>query len=226
MKRIGLIAAFALATLAAPAAGKPHPNWTATVTVSPSGVHMLGNPDAPVELTEYVSYTCPHCSTFQQQSEAPMRLAYVQPGKLSIRVRHVLRDPVDLTVVMLVNCGDPQGFFKRHNMFLHGQSKWLSRMGGTTEAQRKRWTAGGFSAGMRAIASDLDFYAMMAPLGYSRSAVNQCLADREKAERLAAQSEELKNSGVNSTPSFSLNGLLLAATHDWQTLDLQIRARM
>jgi len=226
MKRIGLFAAFALAAIATPSAGKPHPNWLATVTVTKTGEHMLGNPEAPIELTEFVSYTCPHCSSFEQQSDAPMRIAYIQPGKVSLKVQHVLRDPVDLTVAMLTNCGDPKGFFKRHHLFLYDQAKWLARMGNFSEAQRQRWTAGGMQAGMQAIANDFDFYSMMAPLGYSRSAVTGCLADKEMAKRLVTQSEEASNLGVTATPSFSLNGLLLAATHDWKTLDIQIKARM
>jgi len=222
--RILQMAAIAVAALFSTAASQP--NWTATVAVTPSGSHVLGNPAAPVKVTEYVSYTCPHCATFQQQSEAPMRLAYVTPGKVSVEVRHFLRDQVDLTVAMLTNCGDPNEFFKRHNAFLYNQEKWLTKMGNTTEAQRKRWSTGEMPARLQAIASDFDFYAIMARSGFSRAAVNRCLSDEDMAKRLAEQTFEAQKSGVSGTPSFALNGTLLAATHDWKSLNVQIQARM
>lgn len=228
--RIVRMTALAVAALLSLAAGivlaTDRPNWTATVTVTPSGSHVLGNPDAPVKLTEFVSYTCPHCATFQQQSDAPMRLAYVTPGKVSVEVRHLLRDPVDLTVAMLTNCGDPNGFFKRHHAFLYSQDKWIVKMGDMSEAQRKRWTAGEMHVRLQAIADDFDFYAIMAQRGFSRTAVNRCLADTAMARKLADQTENAQNFGVSGTPSFALNGILLAATHDWKSLDIQIRARL
>lgn len=222
--RVLRIAAIAAAALLSMAAGKP--NWTATVTVNEDGTHVLGNPEAAVKLTEFVSYTCPHCSSFEKQANAPMRLAYVMPGKLSIQVQHVVRDPVDLTVAMLANCGDSGGFFERHHAFLYDQDKWLTKMASTTEEQRKRWMAGEMPARLQAIASDFGFYATMAQRGYSRSAVNRCLSDKPMAERIVAQTEAAAKLGVNGTPSFALDGALLAATHDWESLDVQLKARM
>lgn len=226
MKRLVRTAALVMTAVLSLAAGKPHPNWNATVTVTPKGTHVLGNPNATVKVTEFVSYTCPHCSTFQKQSEVPMRLAYVPPGKVSIEVRHLLRDPIDLTVAMLTNCGSPEGFFKRHHVFLGGQDKWLVRMGSTSEAQRKRWTTGEMSTRLRAIASDFKFYPIMASFGYSRSAVDRCLSDKDMAEKLTAQTKAASELGVTGTPSFAIDGLLLAATHSWSDLEPQIKARL
>lgn len=224
--RIIKLAALAVTALVSIAAGNPHPNWTATVTVAEDGSHILGNTQAQTTLTEYVSYTCPHCSTFQKQSDAPLRLAYVMPGKLSLQVRHLVRDPVDLTVAMLTNCGDPQGFFKRHHTFLYGQEEWFSRMGGTSEGQRTRWTTGPVPARLKAVARDFDFYSMMVPLGFTRSEVDKCLADEAMLDTLMEQTKHASQIGVRSTPSFALDGVLLAGTHDWETLDFQIQARM
>lgn len=230
MMRILRLAAMAVAALALLAAGSSltaaGANWTATVTVTPSGTHVLGNPDAPVKLAEYVSYTCPHCAHFEQEADAPMRLAYVMPGKVSVEIRHMLRDPVDLTVAMLTNCGDSKGFFQLHHTFLYGQDKWMLKMGSMSEEQRKRWSAGELPVRLKAIADDFDFYSIMARRGFSRTAVDRCLSDEAMAKRLVAQTEKARDAGVNATPSFALNGVLLAATHDWNSLDVQIRARL
>lgn len=224
MRYLKALAATAFAILAV-AAGKPHPNWTATVTATDSGTYVLGNPDADIKVAEYVSYTCPHCATFQKQSDAPMRLAYITPGKVSVEVRHLVRDPVDMTVALLTHCGDPKGFFSRHNAFLRSQEDWLTRMGGMSEAQQQRWQTGPYPARMQAIASDFDFYATMTRRGYTRSDINRCLSDEAMMRKLAAQTQTAMKDGVTGTPSFAINGVLLAATHNWQALDSQIKAR-
>ncbi len=215
-----------LASITPAAAAEKKANWTATVTVQPDGTHVLGNPKAKVKLDEFVSYTCSHCANFEKQADATLRLAYVQPGKLSVRVVHLVRDPVDMTVAMLTNCGDPAGFFKRHSIFLHAQDKWLPQMRNATEAQRTRWTSGDTAARFRAIAGDLGFYALMAPRGYTRTAVDRCLADDAMSQRIAAQSAAARELGVPGTPSFAIGGALLDSVHDWPALEGAIKERL
>ncbi len=220
-----LVAAIVLpATLAA--AATPRANWLAMSAVTPEGGHRLGNPDAAIKLVEWVSYTCPHCATFQKQAETPLRMAYVNSGKVSVEVRHLVRDPVDLAATVLANCGSPANFWRLHNAFLIGQDRWIVKMASASDAQKARWSNGGFSARMRAIAADFGFYAIMEQRGYPRAAVDRCLADEAAARRLAGHREAAAAAGVDGTPSFLLNGLLLTGTHDWQSLELQIKARL
>lgn len=220
------LAAVAAAALLSIGASKPHPNWTTTVTVTESGSHVLGNPGAPVKLTEFISYTCGHCADFHVEAETPLKLAYVMPGKVSVEVRHLLRDPIDLTVAMLTNCGDPQRFFMNHSLFLHRQESWKKALDTASEVQKKRWTTGTTAQRLRAVATDFGFYAIMEQRGYDRPTVNRCLADEAMARRLTQQTQAAVDAGVTGTPSFMLNGSLLAGTHSWQALDLQLRARM
>lgn len=203
-----------------------HPNWTATVAVTPAGGHLLGNPAAKVKLVEYVSYTCSHCAHFQKQSEAMLRLAYVTPGKVSVEVRHLIRDPIDLTVAVLTNCGPPAGFFRSHSTFLATQDSWIHRIDTASDVQKQRWTNGTTAARLRAIATDFGFYAIMEQRGLGRAAVDRCLADEALSRRIAEQNGEAQRLGIEGTPSFLLNGLLLAGTHDWPSLEPQIKARL
>ncbi|PEQ12937.1 hypothetical protein B2G71_08860 [Novosphingobium sp. PC22D] len=222
---IRLIALAAVAALAG-AASPPHPNWTATVAEKPNGTHMLGNPAAKVKLTEYVSYTCPHCARFNHDADAVLRLTYVPQGKVSVTVQHLVRDPIDLTVAMLTNCGDDETFFKKHNAFMATQDKWLGKLGSFTEAQRKRWNEGTMATRMQAIASDFGFYPMMEQWGYDRAATTRCLGDAAMAKTLVDQTQEASALGVNATPSFAIDGAVLAGTHDWTSLEPQIKARI
>ena len=42
----------------APPAGK---SWADTVTVTPEGGYLMGNPDAPIKLIEFGALSCSHC---------------------------------------------------------------------------------------------------------------------------------------------------------------------
>ncbi|MCZ8173159.1 MAG: thioredoxin domain-containing protein, partial [Brevundimonas sp.] len=69
MRRRGLVTgALALAAVLLAGAGKPkEKDWSATVTISRDGYHVRGNPQAPIRLIEYVSYSCPHCGIFEME---------------------------------------------------------------------------------------------------------------------------------------------------------------
>jgi protein-disulfide isomerase len=221
---LGLVAAVSLG------AGKPTPapargNWPGTITTTPGGGHRMGNPAAPVRLVEYVSYTCPHCAHFEIEADGQLKMGYIVPGKVSVEVRHLVRDPVDLTVAMLTNCGPPARFFLNHAAFMRTQATWIGPMTGASTAQLQRWTAGDPVVRRRNIASDFRLYAMAATRGIDRVTADRCLADNALAQRLAAMTQEAGELGVTSTPSFSLNGVLLTGTHDWHVLAPQIAAR-
>ncbi len=210
------IAAAAIAALFCVAATEPHPDWTGHVSVTPSG-NVLGNPAAKVKLAEYVSYTCPHCAHFNQESEGALRMVYVADGKVSVEVRHLVRDPIDLAAALLANCGDPARFFERHNAFMRTQETWLDRVFKAPPAQRQSWSAGPLPQRLRGIAAAAGFYDMMEQREYSRTAVNRCLADQAMTNRLMGQTKAAIADGVEGTPSFAINGKLDAA-HDWESL--------
>ena len=221
------LAAIAAAALLSMAATRPAPaNWATRVAVTPSGSHVLGNPDAALKLSEYISYTCTHCADFDREASDRLRIYGVAQGKLSVEVRHLVRDPIDMTVAMLTNCGAPAKFFANHTAFLRSQSRWLAAANSASPAQRARWTSGTARSRFQAIASDFGFYQIMASRGYDRMAVERCLADTAMAQKLADQTSEAARLGVTGTPSFLLNGELLAGTHDWQGLKPQLDARM
>ncbi len=226
MRLIKLAAFAAGILLSVGSAGAAPSNWNTTVRVTPSGSHVLGNPAAMIKLTEYISYTCSHCADFDRAANDPLRLYFVMPGKVSVEVRHLVRDPIDLTVAMLTNCGAPGKFHGNHTAFLRSQSRWIAIASAASSAQQARWTNGDPSARRRAIASDFGFYAILQGRGYDRPAADRCLADNAMAQRLAQQTAEAARLGINGTPAFLLNGEVLAGTHDWETLQTQLKARV
>lgn len=224
--RVMKIAGLAVAALFSLAAARPAGDWNARIAVTPAGSHIIGNPAAALKLVEYISYTCSHCAHFDRTAGDPLRLFYVTPGTLSIEVRHLVRDPIDLTVAMLTNCGPPGKFSQNHTAFLRRQESWLARANGAGAAQQARWSTGDGLARRRAIADDFGFYPIMLARGYDRPTVDRCLGDEATARRLAEQTRAAVALGVQGTPSFALNDELLAGTHDWPALQVHLKARM
>ncbi len=217
-------AALALAAIALTAAtDTAQSGWLATVAETDGG-HRIGNPQAKVRLIEYVSYTCPHCARYTRESEAALRAGYVAPGDVSVEIRHLIRDPVDLTAAMLANCGPTSRFAANHAAFMFGQDEWLAVASKLTAAQQQRWRTGEAAARRRAIAGDFGFYRIMEQRGYSRSEADRCLADETLARKLAETSaRDWDLPGIGGTPSFSINGVVLPGTHSWPALEQQIK---
>lgn len=233
MKKAIAPAALALGALIAltgagkPAKPAPRANWVAAGSITPEGHHLLGNPGASLRLVEYVSYTCSHCSNFEVQSEAQLKIGMVAPGKGAIEVRNFVRDPIDMTVALITNCVPPSRFFTLHTAFMRSQAQWIGPLANSTEAQRQRWFNGTFATRTRAIASDFKFYDFMAARGMDRSTLDRCLSNEALAKKLAAETDEAINQyNVSGTPSFMIDGILLAGTHDWASLRPQILARL
>ena len=240
LKTIGLIVATLCGAALLVGAGRPtlppaantaaagaKANWNAVVSRTALDSHLLGNPNATIKLVEYISYTCPHCAHFEEESDAQLRIGFVGPGKGSIEVRNFVRDPVDLTIALLTHCGPTAKFFGNHSAFLRHQTTWLTQAASLTEAQRQRWSNPDFAARTRAIAGDLGLYSLMEARGYDRPALDRCLGDRALADRLAKNTKDAAAKDfVTGTPSFVLDGVPLSGTYSWATLKPQIEARL
>lgn len=209
---------------AAPAHKAAPTNWGTLVTVTADGSHMLGNPKAPTQVTEFVSYTCPHCAHFTKESDVPLRQTMVPKGQVAMTVTNLLRNPIDLTIAMLTTCGDPKRFFTRHNAFLATQDIWMAKLNTIGEDRQKRWYEGDVQARMRLIAADFDFYSMVAPWGVSHAQADQCINDKAAFARLEQQQKTVQAVGATSTPSFVLDGKLLDV-HDWAGLSQALSAK-
>ena len=233
------LAGLALALIggAAFAATKPAPkpgqiptggrNWNAAMVLTPQGTHLLGNPAAKIKLTQFISYTCPHCAHFEEQADAQLKLLFVANGKGSVEVRNFIRDPIDLTVALLTNCGPANKFFANHALFLRTQNKWIAPMTHPSPTQQARWSGGAFAQRTRAIARDFGFYQIMQTRGYTAIQIDKCLADEALARRLAASPDEAQEKlFVTGTPMFAIDGVVLAGTYTWDALRPQLDARM
>ncbi|MBY8337306.1 DsbA family protein [Alteriqipengyuania sp. NZ-12B] len=204
-----------LAGLASPAAAQ---DWLQTVERTPVS-HIVGNPDAPVTLTEYISYTCPHCREFAMQGEEVLKLGYVSKGDLRYEYRDVSANPVDLTAAMMARCGAPEKFPGNHSALMMAQPQYNALMRLATKAQTDRWFNGDKATRRRAVASDLNLYAIFERRGYTRVELDRCLADQALADRIEGAIEaDVETYGPIPTPSFVVNGTMLEGVHTWDQL--------
>lgn len=216
----------AFAKAAAQPATPKTANWTTTVSVTPGGAHAIGNPNAKIKLDEFVSYTCPHCSHFAKDGDGALQLAYVGSGKVQVTVHNFIRDSVDLAAALLANCGPASKFKQNHMMFMLQQPKWLEKAERASDGQKKRWNTGDLPTRMRSISSALGFYDMMATRGYSRVEADRCLANKAMADKLVQGTKSaIDKYNIPGTPSFVLDGNLLAGTFTWEMLQPQLDAR-
>jgi protein-disulfide isomerase len=227
------IALLGIAMLTVSAAPKAEPqagaHWLATIAATKGGGHLLGNPDAKLKLIAWESYTCHFCHAFETEAAAPIRLAYISTGKVSLEVRHIIRDPIDLTAAMLTECVPKEKFFDAHRQLYLHFDKTLDLMANHTQAQVTRWngTESDRASGRRAIAEDFGFYDIFEQLGMSRAQMTQCVNDDALAHKLANETKaDSDKYGITGTPSFALDGTLLIATHSWDLLQPQIDARL
>ena len=198
--------------------------WAAKTQRTERG-HRTGNPEAEAELIEFISYTCSHCADFAKQSDGTLDLAAVGPGDLSVEVRPVIRNYLDLVVTMLVHCGEPEGFKNRHRMYLYAQDDWLKKAISAPQTQQAIWARGTAEARLSA-ARSLDLDDMLIGRGVTAPQVNACLADDAAAQAiLDNERADRTEFGVTGTPTFALDGKRLEGVHNWPALSGVLQAR-
>ncbi|MEM7319147.1 MAG: DsbA family protein [Pseudomonadota bacterium] len=148
---------------------------------------VLGAEDAPVEIIEYASYTCPHCANFHNGPYKQLKADFIDTGKVRFVYREVYFDRYGLWASMVARCAGPDKFFGITNLLYEQQPTW-SRAGGPAE-----------------IVEELRKIGLLAGIG--REELEACLQDGDQARTLVAWYEENANQdGITSTPSFVVNG--------------------
>ena len=145
---------------------------------------VFGAADAPVTVIEYASLTCHHCMNFHIKTWPAFKTKYVDTGKVRFIAREFPLDPLSAAGFMLARCGDEAKWYPIVDMLYWTQEGWA-------HAQKP-----------------LDALTQtMKQAGFSEEKVTACL-QREDLFRAVRQIQERANKefGVNSTPTFFVNG--------------------
>ena len=113
------------------------------------GDFTIGDPEAPVQVVEYASFTCPHCAAFHQSSWDWLNEEFIEPGRIGFTMRDVFFDRFGLWASMAARCGGEKAFYPLADQYMSKQAEWtkaediglaiasIARRSGLTEPQIK-----------------------------------------------------------------------------------------
>jgi len=227
---LGLAACNESASTGAALSGEPIENiappegksWTEVVEKTPEGGYRMGNPDAPIKMIEFASLTCPHCATFAAASGEELKQKFVASGRVSLEFRNFVMNPLDLTMAMLTQCGQPGAFFALTEQTLANQNAIVDTWSKAGEAQVAQAASQPPEKRYQAIAKVAGLDTFFAARGIAAEQANTCLADHKGAEALvettSKQSDEYE---ITGTPAFVINGVK-ADSNAWPEIKAQL----
>ncbi len=208
-----------IASVAAPAGKK----WSEVVVATPDGMRM-GNPDAPLKVVEFGSFTCSHCAEFSKESAEPLKTQFIDSGRVSYELRPFIRDPLDLTAAAVAICSGPERFFAlAENIFASQEELFAGAQANPNAAQNigALPAADRFPALARAWGLDRFFAAR----GIPAADLNRCLADTAGLDKRTEVTERSgKQYEISGTPTFLLNGEVIEGVGTWPALRDRLRA--
>ena len=203
------------AAAVAPPAGQ---RWTDVVKATPEGGRLMGNPDAPVRLTEFASLTCHVCADFSNTGIEPLK-EYVNSGTVSYEFRNFIRDGVDLTAAQLTHCAPDGAFFPLTEALYADQKNWfMAKVEGLNEKLQGLRNAPPAQQS-RAVTQALGLDGWFASRGLSTQAQSRCLADTAAATRLGeATTKAAGDYDIQGTPTFLIDGRKIEGT-SWSLVE-------
>lgn len=148
---------------------------------------VLGNPDAKVTITEYASYTCPHCSTFHEAVFKPLKADYIDTGKVKFVFREVYFDRYGLWASVIARCGGEMRYFGINSILFEKQREWAASEDPTVVVENLKTI--GRSAGL------------------SNDQLDACLKDEKMVEAMIAKfQKDMEADKIEGTPSIVING--------------------
>ncbi len=165
------------------------------------GEMALGSADAPVTIIEYASATCPHCARFHEGAFKQIKTEFIDTGTARFIFREFPFDDLALAAFMLARCAPADKYFPMLDVLFEQQAVW-------TRNNPK---------------GELFKIAKLA--GFTEESFESCLKNEEIAKGILAIREKAGTSyGIDSTPSFFINGEKLEGNQDFESFKAKIEA--
>ena len=143
---------------------------------------VMGQEDAPVTIVEYASMTCPHCAHFHKETLPKLKEKYIEPGKVKLILREFPFDPRAEAGFMLARCADDK-YFPMVDVLFSQQDTWAPVKDARTALLQISRLA-----------------------GFSQESFEACLTNQQLLENVRAVKERGEGLGVDSTPTFFIDG--------------------
>jgi protein-disulfide isomerase len=165
----------------------------------PDGDVVLGSEKAPVTIIEYASMTCPHCAHFSTTTFPQLEKRYIDTGKVRFIFREFPLDPLAAAGFMLARCAGKNRFMPVVEALFAKQQDWM--------VQKP-------IPPLMAIAKQF---------GFTEQSFDQCLANQQVLESIqAVRDRAAEKLGVNSTPTFFVNGKKLTGDQSIEAMAKEI----
>lgn len=217
-----------VAAVKAPANG----DWSTVVTETTAGGFMMGNPEAPVTVVEYGSFTCPHCAEFDENGLQPLIDNYVKSGKVAFEFRNFVRDPLDMAAALIARCNGAQSFFPLSRAIFGDQENWMTRLQKVPPQQLQTLQSLPPEQQLPEIAKLAGFQQFAAARGVPEAKANQCLSNQQATSQLVQTTSDATSQYPEfpGTPTFILNGKMTEGPKPgqsiWQALEANIKGAL
>lgn len=162
--------------------------------------YLRGKADAPVAIAEFGDFECPLCGQFGNITEPDLRTRIVDAGLASFRF-YDFPLPMHANAMsahLAASCADRQGkFWEMHDAIFQGQGEW----NGQATSNPKKVLAG-----------------YVKTLGLDEAAWNTCFDSQAEVARIYAHRKKGQDLGVNSTPTFIIDGVMYAQSFTYDEL--------
>jgi protein-disulfide isomerase len=148
---------------------------------------VLGKDDAPITVVEYASMTCGHCANFHNTVFPVLKEKYIDTGKVKMILREFPLDIVAKAAFMVARCS--------------GDAKYYPMVATLFETQ-KTWAFGNNPAQALLTVAKQG--------GMTEEQFNACLSDTKLGGQIDQQAKRGAELGVDSTPTFFINGKKLS----------------
>lgn len=213
MPRLLAILLVAVSFLAAAPSAEAQRDWRWSVTKTRVGDHIIGNPAAKVKLTQYVSFTCPACRLFSEQSKAKLRDDLVRRGVVQLEIRNVTLNGLDMAAAVTARCVPERSYLSMYDRIYANQSSIIER----GQQIRPAFLAGSPTDQVQAYAVQSGLVELAKSEGLTNQVVNACLANRTEIDRLSAATQAAMPR-IHGTPGFEINGKVAHDVHNWAAL--------
>jgi protein-disulfide isomerase len=179
-------------------AEKKDPDVAELMAPGPLPDVSLGKEDAPNTIVEYASMTCPHCAEFHKVVLPQVQAKYIDTGKARLILREFPLDRMAAYAFMLARCAGPDRYYPMVGALFETQSTWAVPGEDAT--------------------NKLLLVAKQA--GFSKEKFDQCIGDKELFTKIVdTRTRANEKFGVDSTPTFFVNGKRLTGEHTLEAFD-------